>query len=180
MGVYPGEGSVKFCQQVLAGDIWQRPHLRPHHRAKLGQHLGIQFIGLASLPVARAKSRTRLGLTTATGRPATPKTAVSDISNPPVASTTTTVGPKSASSSARPVTHGGLYSTCLPLGYNDTSRTDLDTSMPTDGSSHSITPPYFCSPCTGPSLQMRATTPKQLFGLSQGRNVTTLLSNGLL
>ena len=31
----------------------------------------------------------------------------------------------------------------------------------------------------GPTLQIRATMPTQLFGLYQGRDVTTLLSNGL-
>ena len=38
---------------------------------------------------------------------------------------------------------------------------------------------FYCYPCTGPALQIRAATPTQLFGLSQGRNMTSHLSNGL-
>lgn len=34
-------------------------------------------------------------------------------------------------------------------------------------------------PCAGPTLQIRAIMPTQLFGLSQGGDVRTLLSNGL-
>ena len=62
MGVYPGEGYVKFCQQVLAGGIGQKPDLRPHHRAKLGQHLGIQYIGLGQPTGGTGKISHPLGI----------------------------------------------------------------------------------------------------------------------
>ena len=47
---------------------------------------------LAHCPVALAKSRTCRGLTTTTGTPAAANAPVSGISNPPVASTTTSAG----------------------------------------------------------------------------------------
>src|SRR3954470_4826150 len=56
---------------------------------------------LASLPVALAKSRTCLGLTTATGTCASASAAVTAISSPPVASTTTNLTRCSARRSSK-------------------------------------------------------------------------------
>ena len=51
---------------------------------------------LASVPVARAKSQTRRGLTTATGKVAVASAATNGNSKPPVASSSTRAGPNSA------------------------------------------------------------------------------------
>ena len=87
---------------------------------------------LASLPTARAKSRTCRGLTIATGRPPRSNSAATGISSAPVASTTTPEGSSALSHSTRPPMPWLSLLNCRtsPLGTTAVSSWVLDTSIP--------------------------------------------------
>ena len=87
---------------------------------------------LASLPTARAKSRTCRGLTIATGRPPRSNSAATGISSAPVASTTTPEGSSALSHSTRSPMPWLSLLNCRtsPLGTTAVSSWVLDTSIP--------------------------------------------------
>ncbi len=101
----------------------------------------------AKRPVARAKSRTGRGLTTAPGRWATPSSATSGASSPPVASTTITSGLSACihPTSAPIPAASWANRRASPLGRTATSSAALATSVPTITSSASFLRPPVCS-----------------------------------
>src|SRR5437879_3077990 len=115
---------------------------------------------LASLPAARAKSRTCRGLTTTTGSWAAVSAATRAISYPPVASTTiSATGPDARIRSTRPA----IPVTSLravhraPLGRSATSSSRFATSIPTKL-------PGVIRPLLGPTLRIRAPGPGNCSG----------------
>ena len=78
-------------RQRLGLLIRQGPWLWSHDLGEVRQGLGVHGIGFGQLPAAFAKPRTCRGLTT-TRTPAAANTPVSGISNPPLASNTTSLG----------------------------------------------------------------------------------------
>ena len=89
---------------------------------------------LASFPAARAKSRTCLGLTTATGSPEAASSPARVISTPPVASSTTSRGISFSKCSTTSPMPWESWETChiSPVGRTATSRRSWETSMPTN------------------------------------------------
>ena len=86
---------------------------------------------LASLPVARAKSRTCLGLTIATAIPAVAKALATGTSRPPVASRITKSAGASCLSNSRIPTSLLATEKAAPADPMNTSNATLATSIPT-------------------------------------------------
>ena len=102
---------------------------------------------LANLPVARAKLRTWRGLTNDTGRPATSSSPATNISNPPLASSTNPQGSRGTSLSiiAAMPSASLLYCRPSPVGRIATSNCLAETSIPmyTSPRSEITTPPVW-------------------------------------
>jgi hypothetical protein len=146
-------------RQRLGLLVRQGARRRPHGVAEMGQHLAIQPIGLGQAPGGTGEvADLPRGLPTATGKPATPSSATSGASYPPVASTTSSWGRKLCSqptSSAIPAASWERCR-CSPLGRTATSSAALATSIPTTTSADSfIRTPPLCSWIThaSPALQ---------------------------
>ena len=126
---------------------------------------------LASLPVARAKSRTCLGLTMATASPAVTRALATGISRPPVASRITKSPDVSCLSNSRIPTSSLATEKAVPLDPMNTSSATLATSTPTKRFTSSI----FRPPQRGlPRLAIRDFLPLQPFGLSASGGTATL------
>src|SRR6266446_3882184 len=118
---------------------------------------------LASLPVARAKSRTCRGLTIATAIPAAARALATEVSRPPVASTITKSAGFVCLSNSRIPTSSLVTEKAPPAGPMNTSSATLATSIPINR----FTSPMFHPPQRGlPRLAIRDFFPLQPFGLS--------------
>lgn len=109
--------------------------LRAEGLGEASEHLGVVRSVLASLPVARAKSRAWRGSTIATGIAAAAKAAATARSKPPVASKTTSCLGRAPASLSRPrsvpMPAGSLgRAKCSPVGRKDASGRLLGTSIP--------------------------------------------------
>src|SRR5216684_3830362 len=118
---------------------------------------------LASLPVARAKSRTCRGLTIATGIPAAARALATGVSRPPVASTITKSAGFICLSNSWIPTSSLATEKAPPADPMNTSSDTLATSIPTNRFTSSM----FHPPQRGlPRLAIRDFFPLQPFGLS--------------
>src|SRR5713226_3531425 len=118
---------------------------------------------LASRPVARAKSRTCLGLTIATAIPLVARALATGVSRPPVASRITKSGGVSCLSNSRIPASSLATEKAAPADPMNTSSAALATSIPTNR----LTSSMFHPPQRGlPRLAIRDFLPTQPFGLS--------------
>src|SRR5229473_3848832 len=126
---------------------------------------------LASLPVARAKSRTCRGLTIATGIPAAARAPATGVSRPPVASTITKSAGFICLSNSWIPTSSLATEKAPPADPMNTSSATLATSIPTNRFTSSM----FHPPQRGlPRLAIRDFFPLQPFGLSAIGEAATL------
>src|SRR5229473_1735583 len=126
---------------------------------------------LASLPVARAKSRTCRGLTIATAIPAAATALATGVSRPPVASTITKSAGFICLSNSRIPTSSLATEKAPPADPMNTSSATLATSIPTNRFTSSM----FHPPQRGlPRLAIRDFFPLQPFGLSAIGGAATL------
>jgi hypothetical protein len=112
------------------------------HGREVGQHGRIDRVGLGVPADPAANWRTRRGLTTAVGMPAASSAARASASYPPVASSTTSVGPRAKRRSINSAIPAGSFVTRNPPpGRAAASRWSLLTSIPAVMGSAMASPP---------------------------------------
>jgi len=111
----------------------QSPELWLHDLGKVREDARVDGVGLASLPLARAKSRTCRGLTTITGKPAAASSLTAANSNPPLASSTMPSALNFLSRRTSWAIPRALFATSNTSspGRSATSSRCFDTSIPT-------------------------------------------------
>ena len=131
--------------------------------------------------VARANSRTCLGLTTATSGPEAASSPARIISAPPVASSTIIRGISASRRSTTSPMHRESSQTCQisPVGRTATSKRSSDTSMPTNTGDSFIQ--YLPNVLTGsgPALHDSGSTAQSTVRAPSRQDATTQLSHDL-
>ena len=143
----------RFLSAVIIPTTWRRRAMSPRSSCSLSPGRGrtggftaspnrasttaSMASVFASLPVARAKSRTWRGLTTATGTPAAASSPATTTSDPPDASSTARVGSRAATR---------FLNAVMPSGSLATSHTSPDGKIPkTNSDDDTSTPKYVLS-----------------------------------